>query len=98
NKAFGSTWEAIATIELGARERRKNVLETDGKATASRNIDQGNYVTSEDISRSRVDHVNTDLTDDSQKAEEESIAVSESEAESDKTDKYAVYAKAQNNA
>ena len=98
NKAFGSTWEAIATIELGARERRKNVLETDGKATVSRNIDQGNYVTSEDISRSRVDHVNTDLTDDSQKAEEESIAVSESEAESDKTDKYAVYAKAQDNA
>ena len=93
NKAFGSTWEAIATIELGARERRKNVIETDGKATVSRNVDQANYVSSEDISRSRVDHVNASVADDSQEA----IAVSESEAESDQTDKYAVYAKAQDN-
>lgn len=92
NKAFGSTYEAIATIELGPRDRRKNQLDTDGKATVSRNVDQENFVTSDDISRSRVDHSDSNLMDSSQNPEEQSIAGAQPEAELDQTDKYAVYA------
>ncbi len=84
NKAFGSTYEAIATIELGARERRKNIIDIDGKATVSRNVDQANFVTSNDISRSRLD--STDEPDEQQ------VAAAPHEEEVDQTDKYAVYA------
>lgn len=92
NKAFGSTYEAIATIELGPRDRRKNQLDTDGKATVSRNVDQENFVTSDDISRSRVDHSDSSLMDSPLNTEEQSMAGAQPEAELDQTDKYAVYA------
>src|SRR5690606_8638146 len=88
NKAFGSTYEAIATIELGQRERRKNIIDTDGKATVTRNVDQANFVTSDDISRGRAD-LSRDSTAVNQ---EQQASQSPQVVEVDQTDKYALYA------
>lgn len=87
NKAFGSTYEAIATIELGPRERRKNIIDTDGRATVSKNVDQSNFVSSEDISRSRVNTVNEETQEDEQQS-----TLTDFDPQEDQTNKYAVYA------
>ncbi|EKF56105.1 hypothetical protein I215_04140 [Galbibacter marinus] len=87
NKAFGSTYEAIATIELGPRERRKNIIDTDGRATVSKNVDQSNFVNSEDISRSRVNTVNEETQEDEQQS-----TLTDFDPQEDQTNKYAVYA------
>lgn len=87
NKAFGSTYEAIATIELGPRERRKNIIDTDGRATVSKNVDQSNFVSSEDISRSRVNTVNEETQEDEQQS-----TLTDIDPQEDQTNKYAVYA------
>ena len=87
NKAFGSTYEAIATIELGPRERRKNIIDTDGRATVSKNVDQSNFVSSEDISRSRVNTVNEETQEDEQQS-----TLTDFDSQEDQTNKYAVYA------
>jgi len=87
NKAFGSTYEAIATIELGPRERRKYIIDTDGRATVSKNVDQSNFVSSEDISRSRVNTVNEETQEDEQQS-----TLTDFDPQEDQTNKYAVYA------
>ncbi|TRZ45375.1 PorP/SprF family type IX secretion system membrane protein [Robertkochia solimangrovi] len=40
NKAFGSTWEAIATIDLGPRKMRKNAIPTNGKVVKAKNKEE----------------------------------------------------------
>lgn len=91
NKAFGSTYEAIATIELGSRLRRKNQLETDGKAMVSKGVDQNNFITSEEIIRSRADSLNSNQEIPSEEYIEETGAITDTLEINDQTSKYAVY-------
>lgn len=87
NKAFGSTYEAIATIELGPRERRKNIIDTDARAIVSKNVDQANFVSADDISRSRLE-----VPSDSAKTAEDQSLLIDAQPQEDQTNKYAVYA------
>lgn len=87
NKAFGSTYEAIATIELGPRERRKNIIDTDARAIVSKNVDQANFVSADDISRSRLEVP----SDNAKTAEDQSLLI-DVQPQEDQTNKYAVYA------
>lgn len=87
NKAFGSTYEAIATIELGPRERRKNMIDTDARAIVSKNVDQANFVSADDISRSRLE-----VPSDSAKTAEDQSLLIDVQPQEDQTNKYAVYA------
>lgn len=87
NKAFGSTYEAIATIELGPRERRKNMIDTDARAIVSKNVDQANFVSADDISRSRLE-----VPSDSAKTAEDQSLLIDAQPQEDQTNKYAVYA------
>lgn len=87
NKAFGSTYEAIATIELGPRERRKNIIDTDARAIVSKNVDQANFVSADDISRSRLE-----VPSDSAKTAEDQSLLIDVQPQEDQTNKYAVYA------
>lgn len=87
NKAFGSTYEAIATIELGPRERRKNMIDTDARAIVSKNVDQANFVSADDISRSRLEVP----SDNAKTAEDQSLLI-DVQPQEDQTNKYAVYA------
>lgn len=87
NKAFGSTYEAIATIELGPRERRKNIIDTDARAIVSKNVDQANFVSADDISRSRLE-----VPSDSAKTAEDQTLLIDAQPQEDQTNKYAVYA------
>src|SRR5690606_30849980 len=91
NKAFGSTYEAIATIELGSRLRRKNQLETNGKATVSKGVDKNNFITSEEIIRSRADSLDSNQEIASEEYVEETVANTDAPKVSDQASKYAVY-------
>ncbi|WP_335966797.1 PorP/SprF family type IX secretion system membrane protein [Galbibacter sp. PAP.153] len=88
NNAFGSTYEAIATIELGPRKMRKNPAPEGGKAVTSKNVNEEDYISSEEIKRKRAEDANNMVND---KLPETAI-VAETQVETkDATDKYAVY-------
>ncbi|MCX2681854.1 PorP/SprF family type IX secretion system membrane protein [Galbibacter sp. EGI 63066] len=82
NRAFGSTYEAIASIELGPRKMRKNknLLDQGGNVKPSRNVDDEDFVSSEDIKRKREEAANRMLNEKPGKNDED-----------DATSKYAVY-------
>ncbi|MCM5662874.1 PorP/SprF family type IX secretion system membrane protein [Galbibacter mesophilus] len=88
NNSFGATYEAIATIELGPREMRKNQAPSGGKAVATKNVNEEDYITSEELRQKREEDVSKMLNSSSS---EEVVAEKSTESTEDATSKYALY-------
>ncbi|MEL4308279.1 PorP/SprF family type IX secretion system membrane protein [Joostella sp. CR20] len=87
NNAFGATYEAIATIELGPRKMRKNPAPSGGKATVSKNVNEEAYITSEEIRRRREEASDRIANEPITTTTEVAVA----ETTDDATSKYAMY-------
>ncbi|QLE03020.1 PorP/SprF family type IX secretion system membrane protein [Galbibacter sp. BG1] len=89
NNSFGATYEAIATIELGPREMRKNQAATGGKAVTTKNVNEEDFISSEELRRKREE----DAERISSSNASEAIASENTNKEIDEktTSKYALY-------
>ncbi|MEJ4088045.1 PorP/SprF family type IX secretion system membrane protein [Galbibacter orientalis] len=86
NNSFGGTYEAIASIELGPRKMRKNPAPSGGKAVTSKNINEEDYISSEEIKRRREEDANRIINDSVEEKVTETAKPS-----TDATSKYALY-------